>query len=441
LQAEDEGLNWAILGGKAPPERGNVPEARQDARPCWLPDKSAFQCFGALRAYPYQQARKLCIALAERSLPLQQPSVHTLLLSAMYQLGELSADIASARESLLLRTDLNLFDGWSALRRALAGLSEDLRDKPREYGALLVLSELAAHASQWDAPTRDVARDLARTARAWEKAQPEDPSPSPEQSAARARRCLFCLYGVVCTGLGDLSSEDAAELSSLLLLADYSRLFADPTPYDREVRDVGSLALAAAARRLPELQQHVERNGQMLMEAVRCVLHKQTPEHLVWRCMRDAKGSARCCYEAIVDGGGGTVRHFSLNLLTGVVLLDGWPPSRLPAAILDLPLYKRIFGDSNFEVTRDPCGVLTTLRPVGGRTYSFYVDTGGGRLIVRERKEDAGPASDCGQLELLLLDGCAAGIECWGVALPPRLKEMHSHWVCLKLKLVVLRPR
>lgn len=440
LRAEDEGLNWTIVGGDAPPGRGNVPEARQDARPAWLSDKAAFLCFGALRAYPHQQARKLCIALAERSLPLLEPSVRTLLLSAMYQLGELRNDRASVCEPLLWRTDLSLFDGWAALRRALAGLSEELRDKPREYGALLVLGELAAHASQWDSPARDVARDLARTARLWAEAQREDSSPSAEQSAARARRCLFCLYGVVCNGLGDLSSEDAAELCRLLLLADYSRLFAEPTPYDHEVRVVGAIALAAAARRLPQLQQHVELDGRMLTEAVRCVLQTQTPAHLVWRCMRDERGSAGCCYEAIADYGSSAMHHFSLNLLTGVVLLDGWPPSRLPATILDLPLYKRVFGASNFEVTRDACGVLTTLRPVGGRSYTFYVD-GGGRLEVLEREGNAGRASGRRAMELELLDGCAAGIESWGAALPPRLKEMHSHWTCREHNLLVLRPR
>jgi hypothetical protein len=126
---------------------------------------------------------------------------------------------------------------------------------------------------------------------------------------------------------------------------------------------------------------------------------------------------------AIADGIDGSPHHFILNLLTGVVLLDGWPPSRLPVAMLDMPRYRRVFGASNFEVTRDACGVLTTLRPVGGRTYTFYVD-GGGRLEVRERKGETGQGR--GGLELELLDGCASGIEGWGAALPPRLKEMQA---------------
>lgn len=269
-------------------------------RPSWLPDKSAFLCFDVLRAYPHQQMRKLCIALAERSLPLLEPLVRTLLLSVMYQLGEIDAYLGDADEPLLWRTDLSQLDGWVALRRELQGLSDELRDKPREYGALLVLGELAAHASQWDAPTRDVARDLARTARGCAEAQQADSTPLAELSSARARRCLFCLYdvfclyGVVCHGLGELRSEDAAELCRLLLLADCLRLCAEPTPYDSQVRDVGAIALAAMARRLPQLQQHVERDGQMLTEAVRCVLQAQTPAHLQWRCMRDAGAVGDC---------------------------------------------------------------------------------------------------------------------------------------------------
>lgn len=56
------------------PERGNLALARQDERPLWL-SKPGFLAFGTLRAYPLIQMRKLCVALAERALPLGRPEV------------------------------------------------------------------------------------------------------------------------------------------------------------------------------------------------------------------------------------------------------------------------------------------------------------------------------------------------------------------------------
>jgi len=53
--------------------RGNVALAFQDTKPTWL-SKTEFLSFGALRAYPNQQDRKICVALHDRSLPLEHVS-------------------------------------------------------------------------------------------------------------------------------------------------------------------------------------------------------------------------------------------------------------------------------------------------------------------------------------------------------------------------------
>ena len=50
--------------------RGNLALACQDIKPTWL-NKTEFLSFGALRAYPHQQDRKVCVALHDRSLPLE----------------------------------------------------------------------------------------------------------------------------------------------------------------------------------------------------------------------------------------------------------------------------------------------------------------------------------------------------------------------------------
>ena len=74
-------MQWAIEqhGRESAEDRGNWPEAAQDASPDWLVGKRQPLAFTALRAYPIRQMRKLCVALRQQSLPLDQPAVLALL--------------------------------------------------------------------------------------------------------------------------------------------------------------------------------------------------------------------------------------------------------------------------------------------------------------------------------------------------------------------------
>ena len=120
---------------------------------------------------------------------------------------------------------------------------------------------------------------------------------------------------------------------------------------------------------------------------------------------------------------------FSVNVQTGVVLLNGVPPSRLPESILSMPLYKRTFGHRNFEVVLTPTGALMTIRPIRGCVYEFFVDPDG-NLVVREENEQLG--------ELELLDGISTH---WGGELPSRLLSgLYSHWLSREMQIVLLRP-
>ena len=70
LPAAFTSMQWAmpIYGACVSADRGNYTLANQDTRPGWL-STPEFLAFGALRAYPNQQMRKLCIVLHNRSLP------------------------------------------------------------------------------------------------------------------------------------------------------------------------------------------------------------------------------------------------------------------------------------------------------------------------------------------------------------------------------------
>ena len=98
--------------------------------------------------------------------------------------------------------------------------------------------------------------------------------------------------------------------------------------------------------------------------------------------------------------------------------------------MLALSLYKRSFGDRNFEVVVTMDNIFKTTRRVmnasgNGYFYEFFVDKNG-KLVVREIDEKR-------SLTLELLDGT------WASDVPIRLQKMHSHWYCRNTSTIVLR--
>eukprot|EP00899_Mesostigma_viride_P019525 jgi/Mesvir1/27574/Mv07319-RA.1 len=187
--------------------RGNVAIAEQKWRPSWL-TKPQYLAFGALRAYPNSQTRRICVALRDKLLPLDQPAVHTLLRMAAYHVGKLdvappagrrggniisggvagvseaNADVGSraggrtgvadggsqeCQEQLFpcWHTDLwrgNFADTLCAELRVLLG---ELRDTPRRHGELMILAELAGYVGERHAGCLAVARGFGQVARKW----------------------------------------------------------------------------------------------------------------------------------------------------------------------------------------------------------------------------------------------------------------------------------
>jgi hypothetical protein len=348
-----------------------------------------------------------------------------LLQQALFQLGQLSDH---DKPCLLWRTDMHNHGGWAALRTELEELVEELRHKPREHGALLVLGEIAAVASQWDPDTRETSRQFAQISRAWadEVAVEIENAGAEQVPVLRARRCIFYMYAIVCHCAGELVLGDVEALVQLVLLADYNRLFEDPTKYDAEVQALKGVTYAVMARRLPEVLALLDLHPHLLTGAVKLVLDA-TPNTLDWR--RVIAGAPTECFEAVSSG-----HLYSLNAMTGVLLFDGLPPRRLPQSLLQMPLYRRTFSDRNFEVTASSDGSLLTARPVDGHMYEFFVDASNA-LVVQE----VDPNSPAFKLELL--DGTEQGVAAWGGDLPVRLQRMHSHWLCRETGTVVLRGR
>jgi len=87
------------------------------------------------------------------------------------------------------------------------------------------------------------------------------------------------------------------------------------------------------------------RHPHILTAAVTSVLQR-TPPTLEWKQLQDSCFGTGSFQAVSADG-----HLYSFNTLDGTVLLDGSPPSRLPKAILNHRMYKRVFGACNFEAS------------------------------------------------------------------------------------------
>ena len=141
------------------------------------------------------------------------------------------------------------------------------------------------------------------------------------------------------------------------------------------------------ARRLPAILELLDQHSDILTASSKLIL-EQTPSDLKWIRVKTADGTATQCYEAL------SLQNdlFSLNVQSGVLLFNGLPPHRLPASILALSLYKRSFGDLNFEVVVKADNVFKTTRRImntsgHGYIYEFFVDIDG-KLVIREIDEE-----------------------------------------------------
>jgi hypothetical protein len=102
---------------------------------------------------------------------------------------------------------------------------------------------------------------------------------------------------------------------------------------------------AVAVQKHAEVMNFAKSSDEFITTGVSATL-EHVPETLQWEQVGTTP-----CFHAEDQGTQGDQGHlYSINLLTGVVLLDGYPPRRIPATIAHHRLFRRCFGDAVFEV-------------------------------------------------------------------------------------------
>lgn len=419
----DDTLQWALLqpgSDLIAPTRGNQALSTQCDKPMWL-SKTEYLAYGAMRAFPRLQLRRVCVCFHERSLPLTHPSVHVLLLQTLFHLGDID-------QSANLEWKVDMFKGdfLPVIHAELDSLVGELKQSPRLHDSMRILGQVAAFVAAWRPEINKTAQNFANAARDWadglqEQIDEAEPAAVPE---FRLRQSALYLFGILCFGRQrKFSPDDAANLVQLSVLARNTHIVEDESMLDSELASLWVVCENVLAHRVTDVLPLL--NDKKLTAAVKLVI-MDTPTGLEWKRSTFESGVPTSCFESVSGGS----HLYSINVLNGIVLFDGSPPCRLPQTVLDHPLYQRSFDNHNFEIFVSTQKVMRTVRRIHGRFYDFFLSSGDS-LIVHESDPSSG-------IELELLD--ATKISHWGTDLPPRLQQLHSHWLDASSGAVLFRP-
>ena len=194
---------------------------------------------------------------------------------------------------------------------------------------------------------------------------------------------LFGLYAVLCTPTSTLTTEDGKRLLQGLVYAQNSTPFrAQEISSDKALLEsLRKRVDAVAVQKLGEVVEFAKSSNQFITAGVKAAL-EHVPKTLQWRQDRTMP-----CFHAEDQQG----RLYSINLLRGIVLLDGYPPRCIPSSIVQHRLFQRCFGDAVFEVSMDRSGTFKTSRPVDGCFYEFQ-ELSDGHLRISEVKDGSSGA-------------------------------------------------
>jgi hypothetical protein len=348
LEAEGKTLQWAMRldedDSEAAYERGNRALACQEMRPQWL-SKTEFLTFCKMRGFPNNQLRNIAIAILDRSLPLQVVPVQTLLKQTMFQIGRLVEANRKGDLSLGWKEDLTDGELLDTFKAILKNLIEEIKDSPRSYSSAFVVCEIAGFMSDWDSDFKTIFRRLAEAAFCWAEdygRQAESTEKASYSIDFRVHQRLRLCLSIMCLTQGPMTDDDVRLTVKCLAVGRNVCVDEEVNSSLRtQLSRIETCCASSIARRIKTMLKVVKNNSPLLSDAIRAVI-AVVPDNLSWAQRRPSSSSFRA--------NGSDECSYVINVLTGVILVNGLPPSSLPSEILEHELYKRSFGGRNFEV-------------------------------------------------------------------------------------------
>ena len=422
----DNSIQFALTqyGNLTEATRSNQAIANQKTMPKSF-KKAQWLTFGSLRAYPNQQLQKLCAVLNERALPLNESIVQTLIRQILYHIGT----VQSQQNEIfpIWKTDMLKGQFLDVITKELRDLSSEIALKPSQHQCMFALIEISRFVAQWNNDCISVLRSFLTTIESWVKdcdAQIEQAS-ADDVPSLRAKKAVFHHYAIFCFSRGQLTNDDITKLLQSLVSAQNEAKFKNDSIYENQLRMLISYKHRVMAELIGSLVQKINSDPQkrMLTDAVKKIISKA--QNLKWQNISSGH-EISCCFEASDRAN----NLYSINILNGIVLYNGTPPSQLPSTILRRTLYKRTFKDRNFEACSSG-NTFETVHPSHGRHYRFKLE--GKILTITEEDPETSE-------QLVILNSCSLHkTNSWGFKLPLILKENYSHWYSSKYRIILFR--
>jgi hypothetical protein len=411
-------------------KRANSVVCNQNKRPNWL-NKPGFLQFAMLRSDPNMQLRQLLGMLSRDDVPLGNSDVRAMVCQIIYQLGDLRSLNEPLSETPKWKSDLFLAGGLKCFAEVLETRAGIMESKMRDRDAMPLLAEICSFMTglslgrEEASDFKKVATKFGALASNWAKSLECDieAANAEQKRELRMRQGLFHAYAILFHSEGEIDEGDVEHICKSMARVQYTEVFVEALNSAEFAQIVFKCKelLIRRTRAIAQVLSQSRRANELIGSVFRRIVATM-PADLKWNLnQRDSLSFvARST----------TGDWYGINLATGSVLVNGRPPGKLPIHIRNHPLFKRHFGQLDFEVVMQE-GVLTTVSRFDGRFhYEFACDSSENpRLIVREIENLAESHSI---LELIDMSNQRSSI-------PTLLITQHSHWLSRERDVLVFR--
>jgi len=456
VHADFKALDWAVrLPSHQDPDyaRGNkgqecvhAPDYAA-ARQCLM--QQQFLMLASMRASELQQMTKLVACIRERSLPFDVDAVQIIMRQVMFDVGPVDVDSESGVVIRRWKSELLAANSELALdlKREISKFAHDKKNSPRSWKEIMLMTQLSAYMAGHCSHFREVTTELRKMMMRWAEELTPQIVKSCDENAAEKRNSLcelkrtYLAIAIQSFGMAPFALDADAARDLLCCLVGFYH--SQSSQQQAALSSLFFRARIVAAIHIAFAKSAIQAEPDILAPAI-CQVFPDFPlsSEWVWYSPTIEYGTnypnpgldenydsdRDCSYTSDHFESNWNGRLVSINVMTGCVLLNGRPPSALPASVVNHFKYTRAFGQNNFTTTVDSLGRFETVHAIKGCKYSFHELSLSKNLQVFELPVQT-KGSWVKQLELLdLCDSLERPSE-WCKVLGARMCSMHSAWI------------
>ena len=410
-------------------EHENEGIASREERPNWLFHEQ-FLVFTGFREGPYSQFRLLVESIVDDLLPFEHECVHVLVRQATFQFGEEDWNTDAGHDGN--------WNGMALLGSEMTRQEALLRESPKHAERIVIFANICSFFGLYGQALRfaQVARKLGDGVR-------EESGPQDAQKKVFSKQAVLYECAIRCLSrLEHYAADYEVHLIELIILFRnrHTLCQAHDEVDPKGAQNSNKAMLDVVASAFNRVISFVERQPNVLTSCLRLV-RDQVPTEMSWSPVT-YDGKCTGCYEAVWNE-----QLFSVNLLNGIVLVDGVPPTVLPESIIGDPYYQSLFHRRNFEVEVLGVGQFRTTRLVSNcYLYEFSIDAQHKLQIVETDVNGGqwnGPQCISGIQPRLLRSPKLRLLRHFEleIDLPPLILDKYSFWYSKEAELVLLRDK